>query len=245
MKSHKTEAIVLHTHPSRERDKLVVFMTPELGKLRGWAYGARSLKSRFGSTLEPLTKVQFGFFEKEGEETVRIESASMIRSMFSAQQDLRTSFTLTYFAETVDTFAQPAEALPLVYRLLDRCCEALLEGTDPLRVAAYFEVWMLRLAGIFPSVQHCMECHGPLALPLHFDETAAGFVCAACDLRSQTVPNDVTAVLQQIVREPVGGFAKTDFALESLHEARRIARHVRRHFLGHELKSYDVLQGVM
>ena len=41
LKPERTEAIVLHTFPARERDKLVVFLTPDHGKRKGWAYGAR------------------------------------------------------------------------------------------------------------------------------------------------------------------------------------------------------------
>jgi DNA repair protein RecO len=57
VKPERTEAIVLHTFAARERDKMVIFLTPDHGKRKGWAYGARSLKSRFGASLEPLANV--------------------------------------------------------------------------------------------------------------------------------------------------------------------------------------------
>ena len=75
MRPERTEAIVLNTYAARERDKLVVFLTPEHGKKKGWAYGARSLKSRFGAALEPLAKVRITFVERESDEVARIESA--------------------------------------------------------------------------------------------------------------------------------------------------------------------------
>ena len=71
MRPERTEAIVLNTYPARERDKLVVFLTPEHGKKKGFAYGARSLKSRFGAALEPLAKVRIGYVEREGPILVR------------------------------------------------------------------------------------------------------------------------------------------------------------------------------
>jgi DNA repair protein RecO (recombination protein O) len=72
MRLQRTEAIILHTFPARERDKLVVFLTPEHGKVKGYAYGARSMRTRFGASLEPLAKVRIGYVEREGEEIVRI-----------------------------------------------------------------------------------------------------------------------------------------------------------------------------
>src|SRR3982750_929735 len=126
MRPERTEAIVLNTYPARERDKLVVFLTPEHGKKKGFAYGARSLRSRFGASLEPLAKVRIAFLERESDEVVRIESVDLIRSLFPAQQNLVASIAASYLAETVDTFAQSGDPAELISRLLDRPTEALL-----------------------------------------------------------------------------------------------------------------------
>ncbi|HET7706016.1 MAG TPA: DNA repair protein RecO, partial [Thermoanaerobaculia bacterium] len=117
MRLERTEAIVLHTYPARERDKMVVFLTPDHGKVKGFAYGARGIKSRFGAALEPLAKIRVGYAAKEGDETVRIESAELVRSLFPAQQNLVTSVAATYIAETVDTFAPADDPAELIYRL--------------------------------------------------------------------------------------------------------------------------------
>jgi DNA repair protein RecO (recombination protein O) len=229
----------------RERDKLVVFLTPDHGKRKGWAYGARSLKSRFGAALEPLAKIRIVYVEREGDEVVRIESVDLIRSLFPAQQELLASVAASYIAETVDTFAQADDPSELIYRLLDRACEALLGGAAPLRVVAYAEIWMLRLAGILPSPRHCIECHEALGRPLRFDQRANGFVCPNCAGRdAEVVPNEVADAVDAIIRLPVGEFAAIDITPDVLFEIRALAGHVRRHFLGHELKSYDVLAGV-
>jgi DNA repair protein RecO (recombination protein O) len=246
VKPHRTEAIILHTFPARERDKLVVFLTPEHGKRKGWAYGARSLRSRFGAALEPLAKVRIGYVEREAEGVVRIESVDLIRSLFPAQQDLVTSVAASYIAETVDTFAQADDPSELVYRLLDRTTEALLAGAPALRVVAYAEVWMLRLAGILPSTRTCIECHEPLARPLRFDVRANGFVCGSCAGRdAEVVANDVVDALDAIARLPVAEFAAGEMPGDVLFELRTLVAHIRRHFLGHELKSYEILAGVL
>ena len=119
MRPERTEAIILQTFPARERDKLVVFLTPDHGKKKGYAYGARSLRTRFGASLEPLAKVKIAFLERESDEVVRIESVDLIRSLFPAQQNLLSSVAASYIAETVDTFAQSGDPAELIYRLLD------------------------------------------------------------------------------------------------------------------------------
>ncbi|MDP9191789.1 MAG: DNA repair protein RecO [Acidobacteriota bacterium] len=242
MKSHSTEAIVLHTLAVRERDKLVVFLTPDHGKRKGWAYGARAIRSRFGAALEPLAKVRIGYSERESEEVVRIESVDLIRSLFPAQQNLVSSVAATYIAELVDTFALADDPAELIYRLLDHTTGALLERAEPLPVVAYAEIWMLKLAGIFPSLRACMGCGEPLERPLRFDAKVEGFVCGNCATRDAfTISNDVARTLDAILRTPVGEIVAPQ---EALFEIRYLAGALRRNFLGYELKSFEVLAGV-
>ena len=243
VKPERTEAIILHTMAARERDKLVVFLTPDHGKRKGWAYGARSIKSRFGASLEPLAKVRIAYLERESDEVVRIESVDLIRSLFPAQQNLVSSIAATYIAEMVDIFAPANDPAELIYRLLDRTTEALLAGRSPMAVVAYAEVWMLRLGGILPSLRDCMSCGAPLGRPLRFDEKLQGFVCDGCAGRDATIiDNDVADALTAILRTPVDELSVPDSVL---FEIRSLAGTLRRYFLGHELKSFEVLAGLM
>jgi DNA repair protein RecO (recombination protein O) len=246
VKPERTEAIILHTFAARERDKMVVFLTPDHGKLKGWAYGARSLKSRFGAALEPLAKVRIGYIEREGDEIVRIESIDLLRSLFPAQQELLRSVAATYIAEMIDIFAPANDPAELLYRLLDRSTEALLAGAPPMHVVSYAEIWILRLGGIFPSTRNCIECHEPLEWPLRFDPRVQGFVCAH-DAGRETfvVPNEVAETVELIMRLPVAEFASRSIADETLFEVRSLAGTLRRNFLGHELKSFEVLASVI
>ena len=242
VKPERTEAIILHTMAARERDKLVVFLTPDHGKRKGWAYGARSIKSRFGASLEPLAKVRIAYLERESDEVVRIESVDLVRSLFPAQQNLVSSIAATYIAEMVDIFAPANDPAELIYRLLDRTTEALLVGRSPMAVVAYAEVWMLRLGGVLPSLRDCMSCGAPLGRPLRFDEKLQGFVCDGCAGRDSTViDNEVADALVAMLRTPVDEFSAPDSVL---FEIRSLAGTLRRYFLGHELKSYEVLASV-
>lgn len=233
---------MLHTIPARERDKMVVFLTPDHGKRKGWAYGARAIRSRFGAALEPLAKIRIGYSERESDEVVRIESVDLLRSLFPAQQNLVSSVAATYIAELVDTFAPANDPVELIYRLLDRTTEALLNGASPLAVVTYAEIWILRLGGIFPSLRECVECGQPLTRPLRFDEKLQGFVCEHCASRdAYVISNDVAAALDAL-QKPVEKFhAPTSVLLE----VRSLAGSVRRYFLGYELKSFEVLASVI
>jgi len=246
MRLHRTDAIVLQTFASRDRDKLVVFLTPGEGKIKGWAYGARSMKSRYGASLEPLAKVHIGYSDRENEEVVRIESVDLLRSLFPAQQRLASALAATYIAETVDTFAQPHDPSEVIFRLLDRAAEALLSECDPLTVVAYVEVWVLRIAGIFPSLRTCGFCQSPLDRPLRYEATASAFACSRCaDGTGLLLANDVVDEIAAILRLPIEEFASGPHRIDTLFELRSFVRDLRRSFLGHELKSHDLLQSVI
>jgi DNA repair protein RecO (recombination protein O) len=243
MKIERSEAIVLQTFPVRERDKMVVFLTPEHGKRKGFAYGARAIRSRFGAALEPLAKVRIGYAEREQDEVVRIESIDLIRSLFPAQQHLASSIAATYIVELVDTFAPANDPAELLYRMLDRSSEALLARHSPLAIVTYADIWTLRLAGIFPSSRVCMQCGESVGRPLRFDDRLEGFVCTSCATRDAYVISNIVAdALDTLQRVPVEQF---DASTETLLEIRSLAGTVRRNFLGHELKSFDVLASVL
>lgn len=246
LKLERTEAIVLHTYPSRERDKMVVFLTPDHGKVKGFAYGARGIRSRFGASLEPLAKVRIGYAIREAEDAVRIESVELIRSLFPAQQQLVTSVAATYIAEMVDTFAPAGDPAELIYRLLDRTTEALLAGSSPNAVVAYAEIWILRLGGVFPPARTCMECGGEIGRPLRFDTVKLGFVCQNCAGRDSFVIGNVVAdELEAIGRMAVADYAARASETETIFEVRSLAGSVRRAFLGYELKSFEILASVI
>src|SRR3954453_17653987 len=105
MPLHTTEAYVLRTYALAEADKICIFMTRDMGKVRGVAHGARKMKSRFGSALEPFTEVALTVFEKEGRELMSISSCEIVRSRFYvAARDVETASAFSYMAELLNEF---------------------------------------------------------------------------------------------------------------------------------------------
>jgi recombinational DNA repair protein (RecF pathway) len=146
----------------------------------------------------------------------------------------------------VDTYTPPNDPAEVVYRLLDTTSQALLDGAPALPIVTYAEVWTLRLAGTFPSIRDCVECGAALGRPLRFDTGHYGFVCEAHEGRhTTTVPNEVADALATLLRLPAAELAAKAYSSDLLMEIRLIAASVRRNFLGHELKSYDVLAGLI
>ena len=154
-----TDAIVLRTYNLAEADRIVVCLTRSAGLVRGVAKGARRMKSRFGAALEPFTLIKITFNEKENRDLVSISNVEILKSSFALGSDFQTSEVLAYIAELVGEFAPPHEPDDRLFRMLAACVETLQSKSDAQRaVTRYFEIWLLRLAGLFPDLSSCHEC---------------------------------------------------------------------------------------
>jgi DNA repair protein RecO (recombination protein O) len=158
----RSKAIVLRTYRVGEADKIVVFFTLELGKIRGMAKGARRPRSRFGSSLEVGTEVELTFFEKEGRELVSVDRCDIVRSGFRQFGEPILATALGYVTDLADAFVPEREPNPRIYRLLRAILASLSSASDAETRARYFEAWLLRLSGLYPWRRTCPSCGRPL-----------------------------------------------------------------------------------
>ena len=186
MPLHQSDSIILKTYPLGEADRIVAFFSRDRGKMRGVANGARRIKNRFGASLEPLAHSRIQFFEKENRDLVRIQSADLLDSPMKLFQDYDRAVCAGRMVQLVDRFLPEHEPQDAVFRLVRMTVTALEQGC-PLQLAAcYFEVWMLRLSGVFPDLFVCSTCARRLELN-HERFLAPGLqavICADCDHRN-------------------------------------------------------------
>ncbi|OFW44570.1 MAG: DNA repair protein RecO [Acidobacteria bacterium RIFCSPLOWO2_12_FULL_67_14b] len=150
MPLYTAEALVLRTYKLGEADRIVVFLTRDRGKKRGVAPNARKSRKRFGAALEPLTEVRVAYFEKERRELVGLNYAEPVRSPLSAPSPEALGYS-HYFAELIDEWAADADVDERLFRLGTSALEALVTGAPVEALARYFECWLLRLQGVYPS----------------------------------------------------------------------------------------------
>src|SRR2546430_13324721 len=84
----KTPAITLKSRKWGEADRIVTFYTVRFGKLRGLARGARRMKRRFGSALEPFVHCALNLFEKHNDPLYRITQADIRETFPRLREDL-------------------------------------------------------------------------------------------------------------------------------------------------------------
>ncbi|MGE5233056.1 MAG: DNA repair protein RecO [Acidobacteriota bacterium] len=245
MRLYSAEALLVDVLDLHDRDRIVAFLTREHGLKRGVAQGARRRYSRFAGQLQPLAKAEITWFEKDGRDLVRVRGVELLRPAHRLQADLDGLLLGSYLADHVLQFAQENEASDHLYRLLDSTIEALLAGAPRDLAARYFETWVLRLQGIFPPPRECPLCGRPFGaggavLPIEGD----ALVCVDCaaGAAGTRVGREVLDALLRFGRLDLGKLAAAPPGEVALRQIEALCARLRRRFLGHELKSWEVIQ---
>ncbi len=183
MPLQESEAIVLRSYPLGEADRLVSFLSRSFGRARGVARGARRPKSRFGSTLEPLSHIRIWFYERETRELVRINQCELLESFLDAQQDYQLSCALSLVAEVADAVLPDREASEAAFRLVLHVAREIRQTGNTALPIAYFAVWMVRLSGWLGDLNRCIRCGASLlGSPGYASVASSGFACDRCKL---------------------------------------------------------------
>lgn len=244
MRSLSAEALLLDVFNLHERDRIVDFLTARWGRKRGVARGARAKYSRFAGQLQPLAKIAVTWFEKDSSDLVRITDIDLVRPATLLQSDLEGTLLGSYLAEHTKQFAQENEESETSFRLLDTTLEALLAGCDRDLAARYFEVWILRLNGIFPAPRECPLCDQPITGRATLLEAEGVVVCHRCgdEGRQRRIGEGELDFLRRSASENLATMAEHPPATRDLEKVEALCALVRRQFLQAELKSYQVMK---
>ena len=210
MPLHETESIVLKSYNLAEADRIVVFFTRSFGVIRGVAKGARRIKSKFGSSLEPFSQITLEYFQKDDRELVSVQRAELERSAFFSAAEPELLQTYSYLADLLLAFAPPHDPNETMYRMFKACLETkLTEPADHTSVILYFNIWILRLGGYLPDWRSCSSCRREFA-GAESATLTPGFqlLCGSC-LRSAA--GDTVSPLHRTVFHNVQKLSPSEF----------------------------------
>jgi DNA repair protein RecO (recombination protein O) len=243
MPVYTSEALILRTYKLGEADRIVVFLTRDRGKKRGVAKGARRARSKFTGGLEPMTRADVAYYEREQRDLVRINYVETTRSPLSA----KTSDALGhvgYFAELIDEWSPEAQVDERLFRLGASVTDAIASGAPVEQLARYFEYWILRLQGVYPVLASCPGCGEPFATGAVMPVRDLLFVCRHC-----APPGGGTAVSIDALRflRAAGTAAPDrlealDLPVRAARELETVHRRLLNLHLDKELKSARVLR---
>jgi DNA repair protein RecO (recombination protein O) len=198
----RVEAIVLKRSDYGEADRLLTLYTPDLGKLRAIAKGARKPSSRKSGHVELFTHC--ALLIAKGRHLDIVTQADTLDAFAPLRENLDRLGFAYYLAELVDQFSvegdtasrgefhapEDSDGTPLeaavesqpLFDLLFHSLQWLGDiATDPALLARYFELHLLQYVGYRPQMYKCINC-GKVLEPTdnYFSAEAGGVIDPNC-----------------------------------------------------------------
>lgn len=154
----RTEGIVLKNSLFGEADLIVTYLTRDYGLLRVFAKSPRKIKSRFGSSLEPLTYSKISFIGKEDASLPRLTQSDIIRTFHILRDDLKRLLNVSEILELSLKFMPEREPHFAAFRLLLGTLDKLESDCDNEIYILYYKIKFLEIAGYAPKLDMCGRC---------------------------------------------------------------------------------------
>lgn len=177
---HRTEAIVLKTSPFSEADLIATLFTRDYGLVRTFAKSTRKTKSRFGSSLEPLTHSRISFWGKEDAGLPRLTQSDIIRPFQAIRDRIDCFFNAMEMVELTLNLLPEREPHRDIFDLLMSVL-AMIEsdpgsGNGPLKAILY-KIRFLDMMGYGPRLNGCARCNRS---GYNFYISHGSIICGAC-----------------------------------------------------------------
>ena len=199
---YRVEAIVLKRTDYGEADRLLTLFTPDLGKLRAIAKGARKPSSRKSGHVELFTHTHL--LVAKGKQLDVVTQADTLDAFLPLRDNLERVGYAYYLAELVDRFSEEGDAasrggtrsdlkssLPrddaaeenrAVFDLLLHALAVLGDSTsEPDLLARFFELRLLQYVGYRPQLFNCIHCRKVIEpIDNYFSAEAGGVLDPDC-----------------------------------------------------------------
>ncbi|MBM4140980.1 MAG: DNA repair protein RecO [Nitrospira sp.] len=155
---HRTEGIVLRTTSFGEADLLVTYLTSDFGVVKSFAKSPRKIKSRFGSSLEPLVQSRISFWGKEDTSLPRLTQSDIIHSFQSIRDTLSYFLKVSEIIELTLHFIPEREANKEVYSLFLNALYNIENNFNKNLAIIHYKIKFLELTGYVPKLDACGRC---------------------------------------------------------------------------------------
>jgi DNA repair protein RecO (recombination protein O) len=176
---NRTEGIVLRTFPFGEADLIATFLTLDFGLIKLFVKSPRKIKSRFGSSLEPLTQSSISFWGKEDANLPKLTQSDIIHPFHVIRNHLRTFLKVSEIIELSINFIPERDINQKVYALFLATLQAIEKHCSdlPLKQGAgengkkvkgrfscedlilnQYKIRFLTHAGFAPKLDVCGRC---------------------------------------------------------------------------------------
>lgn len=242
---HLSEAIILRHLDYGEADRIVTFLTPDRGLLKGFARGARKSRRRFGAALEPYARVRLQWAVGRGE-MVSLRDAELLDLRSGLRAELTAIALAGYGCELIEALLSEEQEHAGSFELLDAFLAHLASAGGTPEARLLLELRLLQLAGYVPHLLHCSTCGEILqGAEAAFDPGRGGSLCGACAGPASRLAVGTLGSLARLLRTPPTLFAGIRLGERTLAEGSPALAAALRLHLHRPLRSLAFLEQVM
>ena len=174
-----TTGLVLRETETRETDKILTVLTPDLGKIPLIARGARRRNSPLAAPCQLLAYSELTIYRRGNWRY--LSEGSTIELFDGVRQDFELLSLASYFAELTESVVGEEQSAPEVLSLLLNALYALSAlKKDPDLVKPVFELRLMALSGFEPLADACAVCGKPEPEQPMLDVVQGVVHCAGC-----------------------------------------------------------------
>ena len=174
-----TKGLILKEQNIGEQDKLVTVLTADLGVVKAFVRGAKSVKSKKQSATGLLCYSNLSLYN--GKDSYIIDEAECIEVFFGLRSDIEKLALAQYFAELGCGLAPEHSNAEEYLRVVLNSLYMVSNSKKPdLQVKAITELRLLSLSGYMPNLVACERCGEFETEKMYFDIEHGLLYCENC-----------------------------------------------------------------
>ena len=199
-----TTGLVLRVTETKEADKILTVLTPDMGKIPLIARGARRKNSRIAAASQLLAYSELTLYKRGNWHM--LDEASTLELFDGVRQDIVLLSLASYFAEAAEAVCAEETTSPEILSLLLNALYALCYlHKEPRLVKAAFQFRLMALAGFEPLASGCAVCGREEPEAPMLDVVHGVVHCGGCKrLGGLSMPLTAAglAALRHVLRQP-------------------------------------------
>jgi len=246
MTSQISPAIIMRVKEFGESDLLVSFFTPDKGRLKGVAKGARRSRRRFSNSLDLFCLTNLEYELKRGKDLHFLHSSRLLSGFAGIRSDFTSLSLASYMVELTEILFPPLVPDRRMFDLLKDSFIRLNQGQSSRIIRIVFEARAMALGGYAIHLEKCCNCRRPYTGEGRavFIRSKGGISCLKCgqgsSLTRELSPAAVKAIsiIQSGTLDTIEGLALTDEVIGEIRPV--LALHIE-YRIGRRLKSAEYL----
>ena len=249
MAIQKSEGIVLRRQDLRETSLILTFYTRDFGKVKGIARGVRGTRAMVagGGNLELFAYDEIVFYERKRSEFSTVSQCDLLEYFNPIRESLDKLSYATYLIELLDSVTSLSDKNEEVFDLLLNSLRLMSGESSARRVARIFEIKLLSLLGLMPSLDLCVACGQNPGTSFKFSLLHGGLICKNClesDRAALTILPGTAKFIKHIRALPFEKVARIKVAAQVGKELEVILRKFLDYHIERRLKTLEFIKEI-